>query len=247
MPAGKLLILEFEMAWIHARLHRNYNERWYSGGNLHSSPRYEWISISAVHGHVILHSSQPLPIQSLENIYLRGSPTGHAKPRDTSEQSFSSSHRAFAALVGHDGQSVNQRYLRWTNKRITLNDLTICKQSNSAAKWNNTVQPLLANSGFDRLKGTSSKMRCFEAPCLRAPARQHVEGCDIDCWMVRVEPKEKVILDSTKKVLFLPRCTYHTAVTGVWKCKDLLRPKRKLQGFNAGVFQDHEAYDQETM
>lgn len=144
-----------------------------------------------------------------ENIYLRGSPTGHAKPRDTSEQSFSSSHRAFAALVGHDGQSVNQHYLRWTNKRITRNDLTICKQSNSAPKWSNTVQPLLANSGFDRLKGTSSKIRCFEAPCLRAPARQHVEGCDIDCWMVRVEPKSHLGFNEESVVfakMHVPHC-----------------------------------------
>ena len=249
MPAGKLLVLEFESAWIHARLHQNYNERWYCGGNLHSSPRYEWISISAVHGNALLHSSQPLPIQSLENIYLRGSPTGHAKPRDTSEQSFSSSHRAFAALVGHDGQSVNQHYLRWTNKRITLNDLTICKQSNSAAKWSNTVQPLLANSGFDRLKGTSSKMRCFEAPCLQSEGTGSTACWRLRYWLLNVAgwTQKKVILESTKTVF----CCQDARTTPPWQAsgnaKTCYDQKGKLQGFKARVFQGQEPYDQETI
>lgn len=81
----------------------------------------------------------------------------------------------------------------------------------------------------------------------RAPARQHVEGWDIDCWMLQVEPKKKSSWNQQR--LFF--CCQDARTTPPWQAsgnaKTCYDQKGKLQGFKARVFQGQEAYDQETI
>ncbi len=71
MPAEKLLMTEFKMAWIHAWLHRNISRviSNYINGGIVVGSTIKWLQ--AMGNCQILDSSQqPLPIQSLKNIHL---------------------------------------------------------------------------------------------------------------------------------------------------------------------------------
>ena len=217
MPAGKLLILKFEMVWIHARLHRNYNERWYSRGNfaLISTIRMNFIKCMVAR-QFYQFCTQASHCQSNHS----KTSTSVAVPQATlSQRHIWTKLFIFTSGLYSAGRSRLYGYTFCKNaKRMTLNDLRWPTHLQTVQQILNTNKRGTTVAFLQKLRVWQAERHFIQNALLRGTLPEGTSSTArwrLRYWLLNLAGRlnqQKVILKSTKKVfivfakMHIPHC-----------------------------------------